>query len=408
MRHAGRVKMAAGADYGFTTTRTTPGAGKRFGRAHAGAMALCLALCFALGAAFSGAAWAEGALSDPGLGFEPDIPCKKSEVPYFDRLDSTQVRLAWDASFDAHIALLGKYPDFENPTDFICWRLPAGLFGTWDWRALCWRVDEYLYSLPPLERAVAWHGLCNILEPLARGYESAVGQTRALVEGVARQRLQNPLPAGSPDFSCADLQNIADRYQGLELAYAAIAQKLRGEQVKNLALLPQDIRQALGQSHLIGSGPTSRVDIPSPEAAFLARIHQERLAIVKDLDEVMYEVGVAFDSVSMVASRVNFNQDDKDYLFLAETCTHAAVAQLAADRRLPDNLGRTIDKAIKGVIPEHLGNILIHFESAVESGEAPSFKIRRDKGYLSYYWREVEIERRARDLVRELKEYAER
>ena len=113
-------------------------------------------------------------------------------------------------------------------------------------------MDDYLYELPPLERAVAWHGLCNVLEPLARGYEAVVRQTRELVEVVARQRLRNPPAAGSSEFSGEELQNLADHYRNLEQAFAAVAQKLRADQARNLTRLPQDIRQALGRLPLAG------------------------------------------------------------------------------------------------------------------------------------------------------------
>lgn len=378
---------------------------KHFGGAAARSAALCLTLCFVLVTAFSGAAWAEGALSGLGLGFAPDIPCKKSEIPYFDRLDRTQVYQVEDKSYGIYSAVLDKYPDSGSVTDLVCHQHPAGLSGAWYWLGLCGRVDAYLRELPPLERAVAWHGLCNVLEPLARGYEATVRQTRELVERVARQRLQNQPPADSPDFSGADLQSIADGYRDLELAFAAVAQKLRVEQAKNLARLPQDIRQALEQSYLIGTGPASRLDISASEAAFLTQTRQERLDIGESMDDIMYDIGVAFDSAFSVALRVYFNQEDKDYLFLAETCTHAAVAQFAADRRLPGELGMIIDKAIKGTIPEYLAEFLNDFEIAVEVGDAPSPEIRRDKQYLPYHWREVKITHRSRDLVRELKDY---
>ncbi len=80
MGHKGWVKM--GTEAGVMMKVKIK---KYFRRVHAGTAALSLALCFMLGAAFSGAAWAEGAISGPGLGFAPDIPCKKSEIPYFDR-----------------------------------------------------------------------------------------------------------------------------------------------------------------------------------------------------------------------------------------------------------------------------------------------------------------------------------
>lgn len=380
---------------------------KRIGRKVGRAVALCLALCFVLGTAFSGAAWAEGALSGPGLGLAPDIPCKKSEIPYFDHLDRMRVYLALEASFDVYFAVLDKYPDSKSVTDLICRQHPAGFSGVWYWLGLCVRVDVYLRDLPPLEQAVAWHGLCNVLEPLARGYEGAVRQTRELVEGVARQRLQNPLPVGSPDFSGQDLQNMADRYRDLELAFAAVAQKLHAEQARNLARLPQDVRQALEQTPQIGSGLAS-MGISASEAAFLMQASQERRSIVADLDEVMYEVGLTFDSASMVAIRVPFNQENADYLFWAETCAHAAAAQLAVDRRLPDRLGSIIDEAIKGTIPEYMAEILDELEIAVEVADAPSPEISSKTKYLPYYWRDVEIIHRVRDLVRELKEFTER
>ena len=53
------------------------GAAKFFAGAQARAIALRLALCFVLGAALGGQARAEGMFSGPGLGFPPDIPCKK-------------------------------------------------------------------------------------------------------------------------------------------------------------------------------------------------------------------------------------------------------------------------------------------------------------------------------------------
>ena len=384
------------------------GAAKFFAGAQARAIALRLALCFVLGAALGGQARAEGMFSGPGLGFPPDIPCKKNEIPYFDYLGFRQISLADWAADDARSAVVNKYLGSENATDLICWQLPMGVMGGYFWSRLHFRVDDYLYELPPLERAVAWHGLCNVLEPLARGYEAAVRQTRELVEVVARQRLRNPPAAGSSEFSGEELQNLADHYRNLEQAFAAVAQKLRADQARNLTRLPQDIRQALGRLPLAGPDLAASAGIPASEAAFLAQVRQRRLAMFGAMDEIMYQVGMAFDSDSMMAVRIDSNRDDRVDLFLAETFAHAAVAQLAVDRNLPDKLGLIIDAAIKDAASLYLGEILESFDFKVEAAENPRLEIRQYKEYLPYYRRDVEVIHQARDLVRELKDYVAR
>ena len=381
------------------------GAAEFFAGAQARAIALRLALCFVLGAALGGQARAEGMFSGPGLGFPPDIPCKKNEIPYFDYLGFRQISLADWAADDARSAVVNKYFGSKNATDIICWQLPMGGMGEYFWLKLYFRVDDYLYELPPLERAVAWHGLCNVLEPLARGYEAAVRQTRELVEVVARQRLRNPPAAGSSEFSGEELQNLADHYRNLEQAFAAVAQKLRADQARNLTRLPQDIRQALGRLSLAGPELASSVGIPASEAAFLAQVRQRRLAMFEAMDEIMYQVGMAFDSDSMMSVRIDSNRDDRVDLFLAETFAHAAVAQLAVDRNLPDKLGLIIDAAIKDAASLYLGEILESFDFKVEAAENPRLEIRQYKEYLPYYRRDVEVIHQARGLVWEIKEY---
>ena len=126
------------------------------------------------------------------------------------------------------------------------------------------------------------------------------------------------------------------------------------------------------------------------------------------MDEIMYQVGMAFDSDSMMAVRIDSNRDERVDLFLAETFAHAAVAQLAVDRNLPGKLGLIIDAAIKDAASLYLGEILKSFDFKVEAAENPRLEIRQYKEYLPYYRRDVEVIHQARDLVRELKDYVAR
>ncbi len=370
--------------------------------------ALCFSLCLTLGAALGGPAWAEGAFSGSDLGFPPDIPCKKNEIPYFDRLLALEISRADWACFVAIHSPPAKGSFSRNISDTLCQQDPTGNLGL-GWNTISYSADFYLYKLELVPRFVAWQSLCNILEPLAQNHEFVVGEKRKFAENMAVQRLTNPPPGDAIEFSGAELQSISASYRDLELCFAAVVQKLRIARVENYMRLPVDTR-------LILDGPEPvKVIFSAEETTFWQHMKQRRLDIAERLERILIRPDAGeFYPILMTSRLANHHQNINDILVLSETCAHAAATQLAVNRNLPGQFRVAVNNTIKDIVSSYLKENMenldiiarILLESAPPEEFAQGSPERMHKEISRpYELEDAEMYRQACELVRELREY---
>lgn len=400
MRHAGRVKMAAGADYGFTTTRTTPGAGKRFGRAQTWAMTLCLVLCFVLGAAFySKAQGIESSDAGPqpaevSTSAVPDF--KKIWLPYFLRYND--VYSLEDILLDDFSVLFEKY-EYGDTSLFAAYVRNAGVENGRRLLRLIWNLDFYLlWRVEPAQRPLAWLAISEALERLLCNQVVCLGENVAFLESIARQRREFPPQSTSGYAAAEELQRPITHYHMLEANYAEAVGIVKADRVAALQMLPPEVRRAF-------SGSGVALDDAPDGAGLLAKVRLARQDLAGQTEELIARGAGEGGRNSLASHMLLVYMEIDDALRTSEICARASLEQLLMNKNLPLKYKEVADAAVKNIITLYMDYILESFDIKIRAlkGVDNEYRARgEDGGY--YILRQLAIYKRTYSLVEELRQ----